>query len=209
MATIQGIEDEVKAAAARGGSLSSIIPGVVRRAHEWLELNYTFHYMKRFVSFTLSKGYSSAPLPSRVKEFYWIRTAPSRSKDAEDLKYLVRISPEEIDSIERGTPGGFWVDGLDFIRFDKETDKDKSLEMYHSQFTDWNNVSSTWLTENAEELVLAQSMIGLAPYMREANLVELWKPQRDAALQAVLRQQEEYEYGGRNMKASYTPKFTN
>lgn len=209
MPTISEIESTIRSAVARGNTVDTEISDALRRAHKWIEDNYTFQYMQRFVKFTLNEGLASIPLPSNPKHFEWIRTKPSFTNDKRPLTYLVRIDPVEIKSTERGEPQGWWLDGNDFIRFDREADQDYDLEMLYAQHTDFQNLGgsdATWLTENAEELLVAQTMLHLAPILRDPQLQEMWAPQRDRAIQGLLRAQEQMEWEGSNLKMGYRPK---
>ena len=207
MASVKEIEDEVREAAARGSTLDNIIPSVVRRAHVWLERNYTFAYMKQLMSVVLPEDARCMPLPPRVKEIYWLRTSPKATGKEDKLRYLVRVDPIEISSASLGIPSGWWLDSNEYIFFDAQPGEDVPLQMYFSRYTAYpsDNTEKTWLTDNAEELLIAQSMLHLAPFMRDETLVQFWQPRRDVELDAHYRREEELERGGTSMKMGYVP----
>lgn len=193
----------------RGNEFDSVQDGVTRRAVRLIEQNYTLSYMRRFVSFQLQANTRAVPQPDRVKEIEFIRVKLGDSK-SNDYRYLHYVHPKMIEEKGIGSdddrvPLAFWLDSDQYIWFDGAPSSDENLEMYYTQYSEWpTNTSEThWLLNNAEEVLLAQTMIGMAPFLRDPEVVQLWTQQRDLAMKTLLLAEDEREYHGRSFKMYY------
>lgn len=210
---LDGFHTLVADAAKRGSTLDSVIPGCVRRAAQWIEQNYTLAYMKRFVEFTISASAANPrvlPMPSRPKQIYFmrvVREAPGSQDVSKEYSYLHMTDPSTLGELGVGAPQYYWLDAFDYIWLNSIVEQDWKAEMYYAQYTDWptDTTKEPWLVNNAEELLLAQSMLHLAPFMRDTATQQLWKGQRDLALKALIDSDYEFEYQNRSMKMQYVP----
>jgi hypothetical protein len=169
--------------------------------------------MKRFVDFTISASASNPrvlPMPSRPKQIYFLRVV----RDATDVQdaskeysNLHMIDPSTLTELGVGAPKFYWLDALDYIWLNSIVEKDWTAELYYAQYTNWptDTSQSPWLVNNAEELLLAQTMMHLAPFMRDQATQQLWKGQRDLALKALIDADYEFAYQNRSMKMQYVP----
>jgi hypothetical protein len=200
-------------AAKRGSTLDGVIPGCVRRAAQWIEQNYTLAYMKRFVEFTISASSSNPrvlPMPSRPKQIYFLRIvegAPNSQDISKEYKNLKMAAPSTLSELGKGEPEYYWLDALDYIWLNSIVEEDHTAEMYYAQYTSWptDTTQEPWLVNNAEELLLAQTMLHLAPFMRDQMTAELWRGQRDLSLKALIDADYEFEYQNRSLKMQYVP----
>lgn len=198
----QLVRDNIK----RGSAYDSIIPFGVASAALYLETNYSFKYMERFVSFSLSPDGDvpralAQPSP-HIKSIAFMRVV----LDDGSFRGLSQIDPQQVSKVETAAPTAYWLDGAQYIWFDNTPDQLYTLEMSFSDYTPWpTDASATpWLLAYAAPLMLAQTMLELAPTLRTApELVAMYKTQRDAHLAALLGAEEALRAANRSSAMLY------
>lgn len=207
--TLGELHTLVSSSIARGTTLDAQIPAFVRMAARWLERNYTFKYMERFRQFTFD---TTATEPRRIT------MASGRVKKIEMARGVYtdgsfqkqkQIDPEELNSIQEGMPKSFWLDGVNCIVFDKTPDENYTEEMKIIEYTSWPTATSaeTWLTVNAEDLLLARAMMHMAPFLRDPKVIQYWKELYSTSLQTVLNADQELRDGARSDVMNYAGAF--
>ena len=180
------------------------IPNAVRDAARYIEQNYTFKYMERFVCFTLDAGDRLIDMPDKAsfqsKSFIFIRI----QQDDGSFDYLEKIDPRDVDLIQTAQPKHYWLDGMDHIVFDNIADQDYQVEMSYNRYTLWPTVTTEnpALLQQFEAYLLATSIINLAPFVDDSDLLQAYgllqqQHQRTALLadEEMRRVNEEPEMG--------------
>jgi hypothetical protein len=175
----------------KGSVHTSRVPQRTLMAAQVIERNRTFKHMERFVEFTQPAAQRAFPFPStRVKKFEFLRFAGTDG----DFNYLVHVDPSQIENNLTGSPVGFWMDGKDYIWFDVEPDEAIDFEMSFVEYSNWllsDNNYTNWLLDNGTDLLLAQTMIYMAPIAREPGWIELYKDMRERGERTLYLADEE------------------
>jgi len=201
----------VSSSIARGTSLDTQIPNFIRMAARWLERNHSFKYMERFGQFSFDISANEPrrlSLPnSRVKK---IEMARGVLTDGSFQKQK-QIDPEELNSIQVGMPKSFWLDGVNCLVFDKTPDENYTEELKWIEFTSWptDAAAETWLLVHAEDLLLARTMLHMAPFMRDQKLKTYWQELASTSLTTVLHTDAEMRGGSRSDVMNYAGAFRN
>lgn len=197
----------------KGASFSSLIAGHARRAHRWMERNYSYKYMERFVTFDFDPD-SDYPrvinLPGSgnvitsvmgFKSFNFIRIV----NDDGSFSYLEYVEPTDIQSVGTGKPDAFWLDGVEYIYFNQTPDEAYSAEMSYHQYTDFPTDvdSTTWLLNNAEWAMICQAMVTLAGTFREPDVMASYKAMRDEELRTLTIADDELRDGTKDFTQVY------
>ena len=168
MPTLGNVHSTVSRWLRRGNVFDVDVPDMVRLAARSVERNYTLKYMERYVTLTLSAT-STEPraisMPLRVKKIHFIKILGEEGK----FHDLFQIDPREFGAVGIGQPKRYWLDGVDYIWFDKTPDKDYPAEMMYSRYTDWPTSaldtdtfsyldSTNWLTENADDILVGHAL---------------------------------------------------
>lgn len=188
----------------RGTQLDTYIVDATRRAARFLENNWNWSYMERYVTFTID---ASAPqprsvqIPTLLKKIEFLRINNSDGS----FDYLYQVDPKNVTARLESKPSGYWLDGRDYLWLDNTPTVDYTAEMGYLQFTDWptDTNEAPWLVVNGEGLLLAQTMIYLAQRAREPKYVQLYSPMRDLELQALQRADQDYRETNASDKMIY------
>ena len=188
----------VKTTAKRGSTLDSVIPVFIRSSVKWLERNYTLQYMRKYASFTLdpeSANPRAISFPNdRVKELDFIRFLGANGS----YSYPRKVDPQELSGSISGMPEAYWLDGVDFIWWDNTPVEETEGEIKYTQYTDWAAVGGSdepWILKHADDLILAQTMLLIAPYIRDPALAAQFKPLRDEAIRTLVLADEAFQQG--------------
>lgn len=205
---LAGFHALVKEELKRGSSLDALIPTRTGLAAKFLERNYSWQYMKHTVEVYTNPNDASprdVTMPSDLKSVRWLRAV----NDAGDYVPVRRIDPRDLQRLEIGMPGGFWHSGRTVIRLDKTPDKVYVLEGEFVFYTVWPTDTDAlpWLTEQAPDLLLAQTMVLFGNYLRDIGMVQQYRGMRDEALKTAYNDDAEVMYDGMDDEMAYSPKY--
>jgi hypothetical protein len=119
-----------------------------------------------------------------------------------DFAYLNYTDPTLFDELEDGRPTQYWIEtGTKKFVFDRKADQNYSIEFFGAQYSVWSTATNAthWLFDNAEDLLVAQSMFFLAPIVRAPELWQMFKAIRDEAVQTAMRADDEFRYTSRHL----------
>lgn len=192
----QHVKDAVK----RGTTLDALIITATKQAALWLERNRTFKYMERYVTFNLDPSAANpraVALPSggiKSIEFMNLLLATGGRQG------LFQIDPEDVTLVETAAPNGYWIDSDQYFWFDNTPDQVYNLEMSYARFTSWPTdlTSEPWLLKWADDLMLAQTVMQLNPFLRDDQMFTRMKVLRDESLRTILLTDEELRQSGRS-----------
>jgi hypothetical protein len=145
----------------------------------------------------------------RIKKFKILR----RTNTAGEFVYYDQVDPEEqIDltptdgDLNQNEAPAFYLDGVNSIVLATEPTEAWNFEIFWDEYTAWptDTNASTWLTENADDVLIAQAIVGAAVgYMRDQRLATLWRGIRDEGLKTVQSADAELRQGARNYTMNY------
>jgi hypothetical protein len=203
--TLLTIHDLVSDSLARGTTLDAEIPNYVKQAALWFERNHNFAYMEKFGELTLDPDASQPrviDLPSqRVKEIKFIRYLDEDSI----WNYIPRVDGENITKNEEGPPTAYWLSGKNYIILDNTIQEETELELQWYEYTEWptDTSATNWLIEFAPDFLVAQTLLLMAPRLRDKRLREEYTAQRNEALRTLLLEQDTYEQADRSVIMKY------
>lgn len=156
------------------------VVSATRQAARWIERNAEMQYMRRFVTFTVDASAEyprTLPLPGKpdtdgdsmgFRSFGFVRFVLSDGS----FHYLNYVDPRDVTAVESKRPTGFWMDGVDYLWFDNTPPEDYEGELYYVKYSAWpTDTSSThWLLNNAEDVILGQTLIFLGSYLNEPEI---------------------------------------
>jgi len=208
MATLGEFHDMVRLTLKKGTTLDNVFPSRVRQAVRWIERNFTFQYMKRIGTVTLDLA----------SEFPWAVETPSKTWKSIDLVRIVdgsSIYPLTMDpdynqqlTFPTERPTRYVLDGVERIMLNSMPDKDYYIEVFWNQYTSWgvDDNFTCWLLENAEDLLLYQSMLHMALYLSDDRMASTYLAGRDEALRTLMVEAQERTATGLNdLRMGFSP----
>jgi hypothetical protein len=204
--TLGDFKTRVKNGIRRNDTADSLIEPAAAAATRWLERNYTFLYMMQFRRFTISASANDPrqlSLPSsRVKAVRMLRI----EKDSGYFHYVPLIDPKDMTRVHEGLPEGYWLDGRQRIWIDATPTEDLSAEIQFSEYSIFPTQDSetSWLIDNAEDVLQAQTIMFLAPELRDQKVFQFYQRLRDEGLKTLLLAEDEGKYQNMEAQMRYT-----
>ena len=213
--SVQNFYNQLSEEINQGTRLDTYLPRYVRRAVRQLERNYSLLYMERFSGVDLDVDAANArflPWPSELtKKINFVRYAAStdgtvttaQNSNARGWVYLQRCDPINVTSIETASPQAYWLtggeDGLGYLVLDQVGTTDITFEIHWVQYTDWDSLLTTathWLLNNAEDVLIAQTLQLLAGLADEPDWIPKYTKMRDEGIRTLLMADEEFRSSG-------------
>lgn len=196
----------------RGATLDTQIRNNTRLAVQWLERNSSFKYMETFRLFQLVEGSRTLDLPTNavIKEHKFIRLVDSTSTYVN----LVRCEPQDIKALRSSVndagysiPARYWVAGNATIVFDSVIQGSLNGEALFLQYTDWITGDSEThpLLGFASDVLLHQTCLFLAAFLKDAEMAAAYKALRDEAVNTLVRAEDENKYAGQSFTMGPSP----
>ena len=195
----------------RGSSLDVKIPRWARRSARFIERNYGFQYMKRWMQLVVDPD---ADYPHIISlgsnDPKMIRSLRYMVPDSTDgiLYELQRIEPEDRTQRSTNEPiSGYWLDGVGSIVLDQIPSQAYTLEMHADIFTVWgsNNSWDHWLLRNAEDLLIARTLMTAAKELRDPKMHQTWKAEFLDEQTTFNVSEEALQHGGKTDRMEWTP----
>lgn len=184
----------------RGTQLDALIPARLNGAIRWIEGEYNLSYMNRLVEATLVTDCRVVLLPSRPKTIEFLRLVDNGA-----YNYLTKVDPVQVSAAESATPTGYWVDGIQYIRFDNAPGADQEFELYYAQFTEeLSGTDEHWLFDNARFFLVYAAMVYMAGPMRDTAIASLYKAFRDEQLHSVTLADEAFKQSNSDPRMRYS-----
>lgn len=201
--TLAQFKTKVSQAINRGDTLDAHIDTALQHAIEFIEQNNTLKYMERFVQFQIDPNLSqprAISLPDEfVKSFVFVRIVTPTANGG-DFHFIDQIDPQDSKYYDSGIPDHYWVDGVGYLWLDRVPAELYEAEMLYNRYTDYSTLtanSTHWLITRANGLLLAQTMIQMAPWMRNKEILQFYKELRGESLKTLLLADEEMRQSGR------------
>ena len=177
----------------------------IRNALNLLEMENSWEYMDRFVTFNFDTT-SSQPraliMPKGLKSIEFFRII----KDDGKFKYLDEKSPLDFTSVETAIPEAYFKDGMEFLFVDNIPDKDYPVELSYSQFTVFSNEDTfePWIFLTAHTLIKYNALLLMASgFLREPELGATYEKFATRALKAALDMNFELKYSNQPMQMQF------
>lgn len=190
----------------KGTTFDSSIAKRVQMAGRRLEQNYKWKYMETLTTATIAANTSYIAQPSLLRSVEWFRFTDTDG----NYSFLPQVDAEQVLSLDTATPNGFWLATEKFVTsnigriyFDVLSTADIALDVMYSLYSDWVNSSDFWLLQNCESLLLAETMIMMAPLCREPKWPEFYKQMRDEGERVALLADQELRHSARDMTMIY------
>ena len=167
----------VRTALARGTSLDTLIPTWISEAARQIERNYTFQYMKRWLTLEADASSDYPHIISiagyEFKRFFSLRYL------GEDQRFhdLPKREPNYRATRIAGTPTSYWLDGVSNIVLDAIPEEDLELELHAHLYSTWGTEDSWdhWLLRNAPDLLRSMTLMMAAQDLRDPKMYETYK----------------------------------
>ena len=189
----------------RGTSLDAIIPKASPMALSFLERNYTFKYMEVFKTLQLVAGdrVINLPLNMVTKSVSMLRFVSTDGS----YKEIDRVMPRDLKGTGTGCPQGYWLNGVRTLVFDMTPTENINGEAILNVFTSWPTGPDEThpLLIMAADVMIYQTLINMAAYMRDSDLVGAYKLMRDEGLNTLTRSDDELRYDSEHSAMAYEP----
>lgn len=208
--TLATFHSDVANALGRGTSLSSQIPTWTKRAVSWLERNYSFQYMKRYLTLTIDLD---ADYPNYVAigdySFKKFRSLSYLAPGASRRRPLPRVEPEDRETTPTGNPGGYWLDGLSNLVLDSIPDEALTLHLHANLFTVWpsDTTFNHFLLREGYDILFPRTMMNAARELRNAAMFDTWKTDLLDNITTFNVSEEDLQEGGKLERLEWSPTY--
>lgn len=192
----------------RGRSLDLVIPNKVRDAVQFLERNHAMKYMETVVTIDLVTGDQLVDLPFSVRNIKFLRIEKFQGEQLSPTQYLrnraVQEDQHDVDS--ESVFASFALIGAEAIRFNVAAPGPMRLFGIIYKLTDWQTTDKTfehYLLRHASDLLMAQSMMNMAVFMRDQRMIAAYRVMRDEALRTFFVMDTDVTEGGQNEQMEY------
>jgi hypothetical protein len=206
MPTLADFYTLVNQSALRGTALDAQIPGATSRAIEFIERNYNLPYMRR----TTTKSVTNELVidgddGQNLKSIQIVRW----QDDDSNWRRIVQIDPDQLLSSDAEWAAGYehfintTTAGVTThtLRFDAAFTEATDVEVMFWKMTriDLTNPSAAdvWLVNNAQDTLLARTMVNLAPIMREPQLMQMYQQLYMEGVKTLVGSADALEQGNR------------
>lgn len=205
-------KDQLRAAIKRGDSYDDRLDGFVRRAARWIEQNHTLQYMRRRFRVKSVAGDEVVDLPPNVpiKSIEYLRFEGSDGSRYEMQKGDLSDATIEWVQSDRYSawpsnraimPSHFYLDGVVSLIFNRpfaEVLDGVGTMAQYSDFPRQNN-QTHWLLQNAEGLMLRQSLLEFMVDARDDRGAQAVIMKRQEDIQALMNADHELRYTGQDL----------
>jgi len=201
---LQTFHSEVSKAIARGTAYDARIPAYGRMAARYIERNYTFQYMNVMSTFDIDADAVEPrliTLPQRMKKDTLIRIVLSDGS----YQALQKIDPQQQHDLITEVPSGYFLSGDDRIWLAQTPQEDYPAEIFYTRFTTWPTAAdgTNWLLTNAEDVLIAQTMVYMAPLLRDPDAATLWGGMLSMCMKSLLDADYELEFSNKPAVMQY------
>ena len=186
----QTLKAEISGFINKGTLYDANIETTLREVFEQQERSQSFQYMRRVGDRVLGAGTYSIAVPRSGPQFKF-----------KSLRFVQRLAPggpvpidafdpEELSGRSVGIPRAHYLNGVTSIDFDRIASEDIPLRLGWNEVTVWPTGDALltfepWLFENAWSFLKWETILKMAPYLRDPELMQEVKPLQAAALKAL------------------------
>ena len=214
MTTLAEFHERVSETINRTDLFNAQIPNFVKLAARRIERRRTFQYMEKFNSSSLdltedTRSYAISLLTAnQIKRInFWRIVNVTTGSDNVTFSYIEKVKAADALARPKKKPSHFWLDGWDnFILLEIPDKAYDNTEMQWEEFTSWptDMGQQPWLVTNAEDLLMAQTMLLMAPRLRmDEKSVNLWAGLGKDALDTIFTAEQETNIGAEVQQMSF------
>lgn len=222
MTTLAQFYSNVNFEVKRGQTFVSQIPQYVNMALSFIERSHVFLHTENYASITLSaesENPTTIVQPTGFRGMYFWRHLLSTDDNgnpidpsdpnANNYERINHVDPFDMDSIGTGKPRAYWQQGKQFFWLDKVPDKDYPTQMGYNAFTvlPTDTTQSPYVIQAFGDVILYQTMLLMAPAMRNMDIVNLYKPLRDELFKSLIDADVEERQQSRSESMQYGWEF--
>jgi hypothetical protein len=201
---LQTLHSEISKAIARGTAYDARIPAYAKMAARYIERNYTFQYMNIFATFEVDADAVEPrliTLPARMKKDIFVRLV----LDEGEYQPLQKIDPQQQHTLVTEVPTGYFLSGDDRIWLAQTPEEDYDGEIFYTRFTTWPTApdATNWLLNYADDVLIAQTMVFMAPLLRDPDAGALWGAMNQMAMKSLLDADFELEFSNKPAVMQY------
>lgn len=212
MTTLADFYSQISSEIRRGTSLDSFIASKVQQAVTWFESQHTFLHMQHYADVPIDADASTPraiALPTGFKKMLAWRVLLPNDEEENVYYNIKKVDFYDVSKVDEGRPEAYWQDGMDYFWLDKTPDQDYDSEMAYLAFTTLGNDTGAapYVIQTFPSLILNATMVLFAPLMRDANVVNLYKPERDTMMKAAIDSDIESRQGWQSENVIYGHEF--
>ena len=170
----------------------------------WLEKRWSFEWMSRFVGMELLSGSTKAGpyrLPPNYKEPRMLRLKAVEASGVASYQYIKRIDAEDLAGVPLGDPGGYWIDGVQWLWFSAIPEEDAAVELLYYAYTGvLGPGDGHWLFEHGREFVEAKAMQLLCPYLRMPDVMQMYMSVAQDAYTSLVEDDDRKKQAGLDLR---------
>jgi len=207
MRTVGDLYADLRTAIGRGSANDAVLPTWVQEAINQLENEHDWKWMERALSFDLVPGLESNRVPlgvATLKGIDWVKYGQTNgvgsSQTTTYSDTLIEVDPYAIVSIDYGTAGAYYVDGIDAIVLDAKPAQAAKLFVAGTFFTDWSEYDETDIPPVLARHYAAFKaccMMTAAANLRDDRLVAIWSGMRDRGLAGMVASNDVLRWHGK------------
>ena len=185
----------------RGTALDAELDSAMARAARWVEMNTTLQYMRQRFELVTEIGSDEIALPKvGIKSILGMRYK-DRLDDYGKPIHIRKVSQEEMIYYGEGLPDQFFQDGIARLVFNGTYREVMQITGTLARFTDFpkKDTDTHWLLENAEGLMLAQSMLELGLISRDERSYGMYQSHRSDQIMVLQNADYEAQYAGQDI----------
>jgi hypothetical protein len=191
--SIATFEARVSRAIKRGKVYDNDIPAYAKDAVKTLEKGHNWKHMWTEEDVALATGVNYREI-DLLKSCQWIKL-----KTDDGVYHPVKkVSPIQLWALEEGSPGGYWMSDLTTVQFDRTPNSDLTLRYGYYLYSEYDD-DLPWLNLD-EGLLMAQTMLEMAPLLKNPAFVSMYSPIVAAKLELLVTAEVEAEYGGQDQR---------
>jgi hypothetical protein len=199
MGALADFEAKVSAAIRRGTKYDTEITEAVVDAVWELESNYSFRHMWQLEDKPVTTGNRDISFIGTIKSIRFVRW----EDDDGGYQYISKVEPEDVIAIYDKFPEGYFYRSMSSIRLDNRVDQDYTFEVGWYKIAAPGAVDDdlAWLTWNPA-LLRAETVVQMAPLLRDEDLVKFYTAKRDRALAIIQASDIERQFDGADLVMS-------
>lgn len=200
--TVGDFKDRLRRAHKRGSALDNDLDAAMRSAAHWIEMNTTLQYMKQRFELLVEPETDFVEAPNvGIKAILTVRYKYVLDAWGKPIK-LNKVSQESMCYSPASVPDEFYLDGATTLVFNGKFQENFELVGMLARYTDWpkRDNDTHWLLNNAESLLLTQSMLELGVInTRDERTYQMYLSHRQDQMTVLQNADFETQYAGQDI----------
>lgn len=200
----------------KGTSLDSSIPDFVEEAVQWMEANYNFQYMKRWLEFEIDPDQEfphklsiyNTPI-KKIEAIRIVRADPSHLQPLERrFRDLRRIDPKDRQTRFAEAPSAYWLNGVQEIILDAIPQEASVVEAHMVLFSSWQSAQNNfqhYLIDRHRSALIARTCMLAAIDRRDPRMFEMYQKMYMDVQTTINVTEEDIQYGSGDQYMSWSP----